>query len=148
MELWFRRAKRNWLERIIAWRTIGPYSHVEAVLGPWAWSAVPGQGVRRIPLNELNPADFDKIRVSRLDERAVEDWFLEHEGETYDVVGLLELAAGKPSSDPRAWYCSECCCQAMKSGGAFPSIPSAGVHPFMLWAMALAREDTLKEVSL
>lgn len=100
--------------RFVRWWTSGPYSHCEAVFvtgdglsGPvlcWSSSWMDG-GVRR-KMMTLNPDHWDIIDVPAFDDARALRWFAEHEGDKYDLLGLLSTSSPIRHST-RRWFCNE-----------------------------------------
>jgi len=132
----FYRGKERASSRFLAWWARSDYSHCELILSrrgdlfECASSSMMDGGVRVkwIKLNPAHwelldvPADPDKVRAWatawEIDERAaalgmVRAWFDEHEGERYDLPGLLGFVVRRIKGWLRAWWCSEACTDAL-----------------------------------
>lgn len=105
--------------RGVRWWTHGPYSHCELVL--WrlpdgravcASSSNTDHGVRTKAI-ELDPARWDVIDIPWADPVAVLTWFVRHNGEGYDTLGLFGFVGRRGDGDKRKWWCSEACAAAL-----------------------------------
>lgn len=105
--------------RAVRWWTRGPYSHCELVL----WRLADGRavcgssanldgGVRR-KIIDLDPERWDVIDLPWLKQGPVLDWFMQHDGEAYDTLGLFGFVWRRGDGDRDRWYCSEACAAAM-----------------------------------
>lgn len=110
--------KPNWLSRMIGLRTYSPYSHIEVIVGDLACSSVFPKGVRITPAKGvLADGHWDIVPMPFVNGDLVLAWFREHEGAPYDTRSLVEILAGKPSSDPRAFNCAESVVSSVKHAG-------------------------------
>lgn len=143
VELWFLRpSKPKWYQRLIQWRTMGQFPHVELVLGGVMYSSVAGEGgVRKRPA--ADPARYERVRVAVGSAEAAKQWFERHLHETYDAKGLLEIGAGGRASDERAWYCSEACVAALRAAGIWHWMDPSTSTPESVWYAAKSREEAL-----
>lgn len=118
MQLWFYQAKYgNSLDKLIAFWTQGPFSHVELVFsnGDCLSSSVRDGGVRfkQIPLTEkwivIDLGGDDR-------EAAIRDWATKEVGKKYYYWGTICVALGIPSQHSSGkWYCSELISYIMNS---------------------------------
>lgn len=95
--------------RLVRWWERGPYSHCELIFsdGLAASSSYMDGGVRfkRIV---FNPDNWDFIELpENFDESAARAWFVEHEGEPYDLRGNLSFALDFIPNDPSKSFCSK-----------------------------------------
>lgn len=148
--LWFSRPEKpNWFQRLIQWRQLGPWSHVRMAFdaGARGWEICESRegGVRQwfSPKPPADVAEAVELPVSEQQLAAIRGWWASHIGDGYDAVGLIELAAGRGSSDKSAWFCSEACTAALQAAGIFGFSDAARVTPQELWAMAQARKEAL-----
>jgi hypothetical protein len=145
-QVWFTQAARpNWLQRLISWRQLGPYSHVRLALPCQRGfevleSAAPG-GVQQSFTAEILPDVGNVVPLFLTDQQValVRGWWQAHIGEQYDAVGLVELAIGKASSDKRAWYCSEAVLASLHDADVLPWPPAEQSTPWTLWIALRAR---------
>ncbi len=100
--------------RLVAWWTKSPYSHVELIVSSGrAWSASFEDGGVRSKLIEFDPKKWDVIDVPAELEPAAVAWFTAHRGEKYDLLGNLQfIVAAIPNSEKR-WFCSEAVAAAL-----------------------------------
>lgn len=104
---------RQLAHRLVCWRTRGAYSHCELIDGEgqgWTASWMDG-GVRRKAI-DFGSGHWDVITVAGDLEAAVA-WFRAHQGQGYDVFGLLGWVLPWRVSDRRRWFCSEAIATAM-----------------------------------
>lgn len=93
----------------------GPYSHAELVFsdGMSGSASYMDGGVRTkfIGYSSVGNWDFVPVRVSY--ELAARVWFLEHDGERYDLMGNVNAAFGFVPHSPDRWFCSEAIAAAL-----------------------------------
>lgn len=114
MKIAFYKGRERLFNRFVSWWTFGPYSHCEAVLelghglaGPvLCWSSSWMDSGVRSKVMVLNPAHWDIMDVPEADMTSALRWFNGHEGEGYDVLGLLSTSLPIRHSR-RRWFCSE-----------------------------------------
>jgi hypothetical protein len=135
--------KNSWLSKFIGWRTYSPYSHVEVLVGDYACSSVFPDGVRIAPVNKVitNKHEWDFIPLPFVAEEPVLEWFKAHKGSPYDTRSLVEILAGKESSDPSAFNCAESVMSAIQAAGYLGWFDSKRAHPE---AVALAARGLLE----
>lgn len=98
--------------RLVRWWTHGPYSHCELVLGTdreglsRCGSSSYIDGGVRIKDIALDPAHWDVVEVQGNSARAAQ-WFLEHNGQGYDLLGLLFFVLRRRDGAADRWLCSE-----------------------------------------
>lgn len=106
--------------------TKGRYSHCEIIFsgGSSASSSFADNGVRfkRIKYSADKWDIFDL--PDHLEHRAWK-WFVEHEGEKYDVLGNVHFLIPIVGDDKQKWCCSEACAQALGIDGAWRFHPNA-----------------------
>lgn len=112
-----------------AW-TRSPYSHAEIVFsdGMAASSSFVDGGVRFKRI-DLNPAHWDFIEVGG-DETTVRQWFTDHEGKAYDLLGNLGFIVGFIRDGSDKWSCAESIAAALGYLEAFRFSPAI-LHPVM-----------------
>jgi hypothetical protein len=112
---------KGWLGVLTKWWTRGPYSHGELVIGEMTdgrsicWSSTYlDKGVRRA-LIQLDPADWDVLELDVTDAQrdAALQWFREHEGQGYDVLGLFDFVWRRGDGDKSKWFCTEAVAAAL-----------------------------------
>jgi len=141
VQAWFTRAPRpNWLQRLISWRQLGPWSHVRlAISCDRGWevleAASPGGVQQRFAAQPLpDVAEIVQMPLSYRQILLLRGWWASHIGERYDAVGLVEVAMGRPSSDKRAWFCSEAVAASLHAAGLLHWLDPAQTTPALLWA--------------
>lgn len=142
--------KPNLFQRIIQWRTLGEYTHVSMALpagvdGWDVWEAREG-GIRVTPsLHSLaapgKRRDIVRMPVHEWEAEEMERWWKAHEGSRYDMIGLIELASGRPSSRKEAWFCSEACLAALQNAGILTGVDTAIVSPQALYYLVVGWTD-------
>lgn len=104
-------------DRSVQWWTSSPYSHCELVVSGEGGtsmclsSSFMDKGVRMKQI-ELNPERWDIIDLPWADEIDVIEWFSIHQGEGYDLFGLLGFVFPY-REDKSKWWCSEACAAAL-----------------------------------
>lgn len=93
--------------------TKSPYSHCEMLFSDgtaWSSSYLDG-GVRAVPnfvLEVNNPDDWDMIYLpDELFETRARQWFLDHKGQGYDLLGNLHFVVSVVGDEKTKWFCSE-----------------------------------------
>ena len=105
--------------RGVRWWTHGPYSHCELVIALLAdgqaqcWSSANLDGGVRPKLITLDPAHWDVIEVPWANPFEALDWFVLHEGDRYDTLGLFGFVGRRGDGDKDKWWCSEACAAAL-----------------------------------
>ena len=114
MQIAFYRGRSRIFNRLVAWWTRGRYSHCELIFahlnaGALCWSASYLDGGVRLKVIKLNPAHWDLITVPATSAQALgaEQWFKAHEGQPYDVKGVVGQVWRAAGDDQAAWFCSE-----------------------------------------
>lgn len=105
------KGKQRLSSRFLAWWQRSDYSHCERVLSLIGNRAYCGSssfldgGVRRKWI-DLNPQHWE---VWAIDARpgGAGEWFIDHDGERYDLPGLLGFVFRRVKGFLRAWWCSE-----------------------------------------
>jgi hypothetical protein len=107
--------------RLVRWWTRSLYSHVELILadGPktgfsYAASSSAMDGGVRFKSIEFDPALWDIVPLpDHMDENAAWHWFINHEGQSYDLLGNVHFVLSPVADDKRKWFCSEACAAAL-----------------------------------
>ena len=99
--------------RAVRWWTRGPYSHTEAVFeqnadGTYlcASSSKLDGGVRFKSIDISGP-NWDVFEIAIADPAASKQWFTDHVGCQYDVLGLLGFVIRRVEDDRNKYFCSE-----------------------------------------
>lgn len=89
------------------WWLGGPYSHTELIFsdGACASSSFLDGGVRFKRI-EFDPEHWDIIDCLG-DEDAARAWFDAHEGDGYDVLGLIGFVWRRSTHERGKWFCNE-----------------------------------------
>ncbi len=109
----FYKGRERLFDKLIGWKTEGPYSHVEAYFGNDLYASASFQdGGVRFKTMTLNPANWDLMEVANLDPIKILEWFKEHQGEPYDTRGLVNfiIPVGHTTN---GWFCNEALGAAM-----------------------------------
>ncbi len=115
LELAFYKGRKRLFNRLVAWWTRGPYSHCELIAqsgfngGSLCWSSSMMDGGVRQKLIVLDPEHWDLISIEVTDEQAqfAVNWFVSHNGQRYDTIGLLGFIWRAAVDNPSNWVCSE-----------------------------------------
>ncbi|QBP09865.1 hypothetical protein [Cupriavidus metallidurans] len=122
MQIAFYRGRKRWLDRLIQWWSRGPYSHCELVLEKapngthvCASSSWVDGGVRMKAIDLSGPAwVVVDVPVSLDTVRQAEEWFRRHDGEGYDILGLVGMVLRtRNRADGKRWFCSEAVAAAL-----------------------------------
>lgn len=113
MKIAFYKGRKRLFNRLVSWWTRGPYSHTELVR-----ETEPGSGIYhcfsssfldggvRLKRMPLDPEHWDLVDVEG-DWDAAADWFAEHLGAGYDVIGLAGLVLRRVPDARGRFFCSE-----------------------------------------
>jgi len=114
----FYKGRSRLFNRLVSWWLRGPYSHCELLLESMgngrylcASSSFMDGGVR-LKVIELHPDRWDIVTISAAAQSARE-WFYAHQGEGYDVLGLLGFVWRRTADDRGRWFCSEALAASM-----------------------------------
>lgn len=109
----FYKGRKRLFNRLTCWWLRGLYSHCEIVFedGSAASSSFLDGGVRFKRI-DFDPDHWDFMGVDA-DADRVWAWFLEHQGEGYDLLGLAGFVARVIRHDQYRWVCSEACMAAL-----------------------------------
>lgn len=110
----FYKGRARLFNRVVSWWERGPYSHCELVVGAsedgaLCWSSSFLDGGVRLKTIKLDPDHWDLVSfpVSAEREAFALEWFRAHEGQPYDVRGLLGFVWRPCGDDKDRWYCNE-----------------------------------------
>ena len=111
MQVAFYKGRTRLFNRLVSWWLRGDYSHCELVLNTDKGISTCGSasfmdGGVRYKVMRLDPAHWDIVEVAGSPDKAVQ-WMYEHEGDGYDVLGLLGFLWRPEEGDTRKWFCSE-----------------------------------------
>lgn len=127
-------------DRSVQWWTRSPYSHCELILGTntqglsvCASSSYIDGGVR-IKHMVLDPARWDLLDLPGLSPADARQWFVNHHGQRYDVLGLFGFVLPFVRDDTTRWFCSEACAAAMGLGEPWRYSPGA----LAAWAQSMS----------
>lgn len=93
---------------LVRWWTRSPYTHCEMIFsdGLSASSSFLDGGVRFKEIT-YNPEHWDIVELPSELEQSARDWFEQHEGDSYDLIGNLGFVVGSVDDSKRKWFCSE-----------------------------------------
>lgn len=141
MKVAFYKGKKRLFNRLVCYWLRGDYSHCELVtrtdllgVSDCISSSFMDGGVR-LKRMRLDPAHWDLIEVDG-DPRKAHYWLDMHEGDGYDVIGLLGFIWRRQRGYQDKWFCSEAVAEmlGMQESWRF--------DPMTLWA-ALSKRRTL-----
>lgn len=124
--------------RVTRWVDGGPYSHCELIFsdGLSASASFIDGGVRFKAI-DYDPAHWDFIDLPPSMEPAARQWFIDHEGARYDLIGNLKFVAWFiPHSESR-WFCSEAIAAALGMPDPWRYGP-CGLAAALNWKLATA----------
>lgn len=103
---------RGVFNAVACWWLRGLYSHCEFVFsdGLCGSSSLVDGGVR-IKRIELDPSKWDIFEVD-IDEASVRKWFEQHQGDPYDIAGVIGFVARRVGHSKRARFCAEAMAEA------------------------------------
>lgn len=99
--------------RLVRWWCRGDYSHCELIFksGVSASSSWLDGGVRFKQI-EFNPDHWDVIDIEG-DEQEAFSWFFKHQGDGYDLLGLLGFVFPPVRHDKKKWSCAEAIAESL-----------------------------------
>lgn len=122
LDIAFYKGRERVFNRMVSWWTQGAYSHCELIehyypdgitAKCWSSSMMDG-GVRSKPITLNNDHwDIVSINIPREDRDRAIQWFKDHEGQKYDLIGLIGFVIGSVKHSKTRWYCSEAISQAL-----------------------------------
>ena len=136
----FYKGRKRLFNRLVSWYLRGAYSHCELVtrtdengVSDCISSSFMDGGVR-LKRMRLDPAHWDLVEVDG-DPRKVHYWLDMHEGDGYDVLGLLGFVWRRQKGYQDKWFCSEAVAEAlgMQESWRF--------DPMTLWAALSKRSQ-------
>lgn len=116
----------------------GQYSHTEIVFsdGLSASASFIDGGVR-LKRIDFDPAHWDFIDLSPSMEPAARQWFADHEGAGYDLIGNLRFVAWFARPSKSRWFCSEAVAAALGMPEPWRYGP-CGLAAALNWKLALS----------
>lgn len=91
----------------VRWWLGGPYSHTELVFSDgYSGSSSWLDGGVRLKLIDFDQSKWDFYEIKG-DEQAAMHWFLTHQGEGFDLLGLIGFVWSRGTHRRRKWFCSE-----------------------------------------
>lgn len=116
MKIAFYNAPTKLFNRLVRWWDNSVYSHCEVVLEEpnedglsLCGSSSFLDGGVRTKLIDLNSGKWDVIDLGSLPEMEADakQWFIDHDGEGYDVLGIVGFIFRIIPHDKTRWFCSE-----------------------------------------
>ena len=100
--------------RGVRWWTRSVYSHVELVFssGHCASSSYMDGGVR-FKVIDFDPDLWEFVELPKCLEKAAFQWFIDHRGQPYDLLGNLHFVVAPVGDNKRKWFCSEAVAAAL-----------------------------------
>ncbi|WP_198116939.1 hypothetical protein [Massilia rhizosphaerae] len=101
--------------RLVRWWTRSPYSHVELIFhdGEEAASSSFMDGGVRFKKIDFDLALWDFVDLPGALEASAHQWFANHVGQAYDLLGNLHFVVSAIGDDKRKWFCSEAVAAAL-----------------------------------
>ena len=142
----FRKASNpdaTWKDKLIAWWTHGPYSHVEYVYeenGKYIeCSASPKDGIVRCKPHKYDPIvwDYVELYISDRNYDIAKQFYESISGKKYDWAGILGFIIPVFRDRDDMWFCSETVTNVMKIFGykAFWTIDPSETSPNKLYKL-------------
>ena len=103
----FYKGKTRFFNKAVAWWTRGPYSHCELIVSGHSYSSSFLDGGVRVKDIVYDPDHWDIVDVPWANAEKAVEWFQDHMGQGYDVVGLVGFVARRVEDDRNKYFCSE-----------------------------------------
>lgn len=114
IQLWFYKAKGNFLDKLIRLVTRSKYSHVELCIDGYCYSSSQWDGgVRRKLINFSDHWDKIELEVSSEHKLDMLILFQEENGKKYDWFGAIKTAIRFVPEHEDKFFCSEIVAQAL-----------------------------------
>lgn len=97
---------------LVCWFTKSEYSHCELVINGMCWSSSNRDGGVRGKRIDLASGKWDLYPVKGDGDAAVR-WFLAHDGQKYDWMGLVRFILPIFPKRGKRWFCSEAIAAAL-----------------------------------
>jgi len=142
----------RWVDKLIAWWTNGPYSHVEYVYenkdGDLVQcSASPRDGIVRCKPHKYNPDHWDYLELPISDKnfKIGQQFYKSIDGMKYDWLGILGFVIPIFRDRDSMWFCSETLTNLMKIFGyrTFWTIDPSETDPNKLYRLLKIHLDYL-----
>lgn len=131
-------------DRAVQWWTRSPYSHCELVFSTdshgvsTCGSSSYLDGGVRVKHMVLDPARWDLLELPGFSPTDARQWFVDHDRQRYDVMGLFGFVLPFMRDDRSRWFCSEACAAAIGLGEPWRYSPGA----LAAWAKSLVPQHT------
>lgn len=131
MKLLFYKGEGTLLDKFIRVVTKSKYSHIELSMDSMndkhrCWSSSNRDKGIRTTVIDTTSGHWDIIDIGPYGYRAVESWFEEHEGLSYDYIGLLGTVIPlNIFSRKDKWFCSECIAQVLDIDNSWNQTPES-----------------------
>jgi hypothetical protein len=106
-----------WGDRLIQWWTNKIYSHCEIVIDGMCYSAASYEGRVRSKKIDLGNGNWDVTPIKGGDPEIVKQWFKDRDGAGYDYLGLAGFVFPWRTDNPKKWFCSRACVEALIAAG-------------------------------
>jgi len=135
--LFYRAAKGNWQDKLIALWTRGIYSHVEIRFSDgMCFSSSNRDGGTRFKKIYIREDVWDIIDIGPEKEKEIREWCEERVGLPYDWWGILGFVLPWIKNDESKWFCSEILSTALTRNGIF-DLPSQ-ISPIKFYRLVTA----------
>lgn len=100
--------------RLVQVWTRSPYSHCELIFSNGsAASASYMDGGVRFKRIDFNPDHWDFVDLPFHLEIPARDWFMDHQGQPYDIMGNIHFVLSPIGHSKKKWFCSEAMAAAL-----------------------------------
>ena len=143
----------TWKDKLIAWWTDGPYSHVEYVYEEngkyYQCSASPKEGVVRCKEHIYDPSiwDYIDLEISDKNYMVAKQFYKTINGMKYDWAGILGFVLPIFRDRDNMWFCSETVTNVFKIFGyrTFWLVDPSETDPNKLYRLLNEHIDILKD---
>lgn len=143
IQIAFYKGRSKLFNRAVAWWTRGVYSHCEFITGyteeglAICWSSSFSDGGVRMKHIELKRDNWDIVEIEVTESRKAKaiEWFKKHNGDSYDLIGLVGFVWGAVRDDETKWFCSEALAEA------FGCHESYRMHPNVFYSLIVTYQD-------
>lgn len=123
----------RWYEKLIAWYTIGPFSHCELVFGDDWFSSSPRDGGVRYKKIFAVPGRWVFLEIDANSD-LIRNWCDTQVGKKYDWRGFFNFILPIGYSRSK-WFCSEICVAGLQQAGVLLGEKPHRFSPNCLWRM-------------
>jgi len=110
--------RADWTDKVIAWWTKGPYSHMEIIIDGNMYSSSPRDGKVRSKVHKWDNDTWDYIdvEIDLKDAQRIKMFYEKTKGHNYDWFGILGFVLPVHDSEKK-YFCSEWGSKASIIGG-------------------------------